>query len=186
MPSAWGDTAKNTRNGKASARWPMTFESNGCRRVAERVNKHAGAWWHGLPANVPGGVHVRPAVGRLRLVERKQARVVDHDRDLGHSVVTRIAKVDKSVELAGTKIGVRHRKPRAPAGKMIWDCAGISDAFNDTLPEPLPRAHQYSSASMIVMTRSVTDGSAGSGEWQVNVFIVVLDLEHDRVPVRIE
>lgn len=130
MPSAWGDTAKNTRNGKASARWPMTFESNGCRRVAERVNKHAGAWWHGLPANVPGGVHVRPAVGRLRLVERKQARVVDHDRNLGHSVVTRIAKVDKSVELAGTKIGVRHRKPRAPAGKMIWDCAGISDAFN--------------------------------------------------------
>jgi hypothetical protein len=28
---------------------------------------------------------------------------------------------------------------------------------------------QYSSASMIVMTRSVTEGSAGSGEWWVRV-----------------
>jgi len=28
---------------------------------------------------------------------------------------------------------------------------------------------QYSSANMMVMTRSVTDGSAGSGEWQLSV-----------------
>ena len=29
----------------------------------------------------------------------------------------------------------------------------------------LKRSRQYSSASMIVITRLVTDGSAGSGEW---------------------
>jgi hypothetical protein len=31
------------------------------------------------------------------------------------------------------------------------------------------RGRQYSSASMIVITRSVTDGSVGSGEWYVSV-----------------
>jgi hypothetical protein len=108
-------------------------------------------------------VHVRPALGRLRLVERKHARVVDHDRDLGQRVETRIAKVDKRVELTGAKIGVEAQDPRGAKGQAISGCTGISDAVNDTY-RSLPRAHQYSSASMMVMTRSVTDGSDGSGE----------------------
>src|ERR1700730_1230064 len=33
----------------------------------------------------------------------------------------------------------------------------------------LNRSRQYSSASMIVITRLVTDGSAGSGEWYVRL-----------------
>ena len=33
----------------------------------------------------------------------------------------------------------------------------------------LKRSRQYSSASMIVITRFVTDGSAGSGEWYVRL-----------------
>jgi hypothetical protein len=74
--------------------------------MAERVDKHAGAWRHDVPANLLGSVHARPALGRLRLLERKHARVVDHDRHLGQHFKTRVAKVDKRVELTGAEIGV--------------------------------------------------------------------------------
>ena len=90
--------------------------------MAERVNKHAGARWHDVPANLLGGVHARPTLGWLRLVERKHARVVDHNRDLGQRVETRIAKVSKRVELTGAKIGVEARVPGAPRGKAISGC----------------------------------------------------------------
>src|SRR5712691_3773879 len=36
-------------------------------------------------------------------------------------------------------------------------------------PDKLGTARQYSAANMIVITRSVTAGSAGSGEWNVRV-----------------
>jgi hypothetical protein len=49
---------------------------------------------------------------------------------------------------------------------------GIMDEqprYEQTQQRGCCRGRQYSSASMIVITRSVTDGSVGSGEWYVSV-----------------
>src|SRR5436190_1406024 len=45
---------------------------------------------------------------------------------------------------------------------------------------------QYSSASMTVITRMVTAGSVGSGEWYLRSQSKILDLEKDRVAVGLE
>ena len=47
-------------------------------------------------------------------------------------------------------------------------------------------AAQYSSASMIVITRSVTDGSAGSGEWWVRELIEIVDFKNQGMAINIE
>ena len=143
------------------------------------------AWWHDVPANLPSGVHVRPALGRLRLVERKHARVVDHDRDLGQRVETRIAKVDKRVELTGAKIGVEAQDPRGAKGQGDLGLHWNKRRSQRYVPEP-------TASPSIFLSQHDRDDPLGDGwvRWVGRMtgqgFVVVVDLEHDRMPVRIE
>jgi hypothetical protein len=60
--------------------------------------------------------------------------------------------------------GVHHsfrNRPRDWVHSRIWR----SERGGGFAKPMLKRRRQYSSASMIVITRLVTDGSAGSGEW---------------------
>ena len=67
-----------------------------------------------------------------------------------------------------TDRSARHRNLRHLA---VWQSLRLGEKSRvirgrQTQPAPyLISPHQYSSASMIVITRLVTEGSAGSGEW---------------------
>ena len=54
----------------------------------------------------------------------------------------------------GASADARHDPPLEAVGKPRFDDG-----------KRVARSAQYSSANMIVITRSVTDGSDGSGEW---------------------